>query len=70
MSLCERCGRAPRFSKRRYRCAICKRLVCERCCEAMDRTQGQRSAWCSKRDDVGNPLPDDCREPQALPSLT
>lgn len=59
---CERCQRPSRG--KRYRCAICRRLVCDRCCEAIDRTQGQRAVWCSKTDDVGNDVVDDCHEPK------
>jgi hypothetical protein len=54
---CERCGR--RAPWRRYRCQICKRLVCFDCRERMDEP---RKVWCRLRDDLGNNLPDDCRD--------
>lgn len=43
---CEACGKEPRFGLKRYRCSICKRFVCTDCCEAIDRTKGQRRVWC------------------------
>jgi hypothetical protein len=46
---------------RRYRCAVCGRLVCALCCEATCRTRGQRSVLCMVRDHVGVPLLGDCR---------
>lgn len=62
MTTCERCDRS--VQGRRFRCACCKRLVCSRCCERIDRTQGQRRVWCTSRDEATRePFPvDDCNE--------
>jgi hypothetical protein len=56
---CERCTQPAK--RRRFRCAICRRLVCDLCCERIERTRGQRSVWCRKRDLVGGRMPDDCK---------
>ena len=61
MKPCERCARLA--YRRRYRCKVCRRLVCEHCCERIEETG--LAVWCVTRTLSGVPMPKDCHEPKA-----